>query len=74
MIAAHQLRLGLGQIERQAIGLGIGSDEEDQKSQRLGEDVPPGQHAGQSAGLVGHDIVEAQRPHQHEHADDGHAQ
>ena len=40
VVAADQLLLGLGQVERQPIALRQHADQKDQKSQRLIEDVP----------------------------------
>ena len=42
MIPADQFLLGLGQVERGAVGLGVDADQEQEKRQRLGEDVPRG--------------------------------
>ena len=67
MIPGDELRVGLGQIERQAVGLGEGGDEEDQEARQLPQDVP-------AVGLlVGHDVAEPERPGRHQDADDGHA-
>ena len=40
MVAADQLLLGLGQVERQPVALGERADQEQQERQRLDEDAP----------------------------------
>ena len=35
VVAGDQLRLGLRQVERQAVGLGEGGDQEDQEAEEL---------------------------------------
>ena len=39
-IAADQLLLGLGQVERQPVGLGEGADQEEQEADRLDDESP----------------------------------
>jgi len=70
VVAAHELGLGLRQVEGQAVGLGEGGDQEDHEGQRLLEDHPA------VLGLVADDLAQVEalgeqedRDHAHAHGD-----
>ena len=69
--AADQFLFAFGQVERQPLGFGHRSDEEDQAGQRLNPDVPADQTL---AGLVRQNLLDAHRTVQQRQTDDRHPQ
>ena len=70
MVAGDQLRLGLGHVERQPVGLGEARDEKDEEGQEEGQYVPEPEllvpHDGRQAHAAGQEQNRDQaQPHGH---------
>ena len=70
METGHQFGIAFRQVERRSVCLGERGDQKEDKGERLSEDVP----TPRSRALVADDVVQVDRPGNHEEAHDGEPQ